>query len=194
MSAHNIALPRHRYVWVVPSFVLSTATRHDALIPAVWYGISVQPGRVMGCHVLLESGALVVDLPLHALRAREDAQYDPVTWTCEEAVRWDGFGWAAEVFEPAYLAGLTARLLDDRHQPTTDIGTLWFCVDHVGDGFSTEPGQHKHLWIMALEDSGVFVQRPQDQVLVVESSFTVGLAEHTVPPIRRQTQVWTAEP
>jgi hypothetical protein len=194
MSAHNLSLPRHRYVWIVPTFVLQDAAPGDDLLPAVWYGVSVQPGRVMGCHVLLESGALIVDLPLHALRCRPDAVSSAHAWRVQDAVRWDGFGWAAEVFEPQYLTGLSARLLDDRHRPTTDVGTLWFCVDHVGDGYSSEPAQHKHLWIVALEASGVFAQRPQDQLLVIESSFTEVLADGLVPRIRRQTQVWTAEP
>ena len=74
--SHNISLPRHRYVWVVPSFVLRDPMR-TALVPAVWVGVSVTAGRSIGCHVLLESGAIVVDLPLHALRGAM-VEYTPL--------------------------------------------------------------------------------------------------------------------
>lgn len=188
--SHNIALPRHRYVYVVPHFVLHPAAGSAAIpaaIPAVWYGISVQPGRVMGCHVLLESGATVIDLPLHALRATAAACAQD--WTIQQACRWDGFGWAGEVFEPPYLSGLSARLLDEMHRMTGLRGTLWFAVDHVRDGYAMEPAQHKHLWVVELQQ-GCFTQVPQDQMLVTDSSFT----EFTgVPKIQRQSIVWTTE-
>ena len=189
--SHNIALPRHRYVYIVPHFVLQPAALygdHQPPIPAVWYGVSVQPGRAMGCHVLLENGATVVDLPLHALRATPQATFKD--WKIEDAVMWDGFGWSGEAWEPPYLSGLSCTILDRDHQPTVLRGTLWFAVDHLNDGYSLEPAQHKHLWVVAL-DTGVFVQVPQDQFLVTESSFT----EHNgVPRIKRQSQLWCAEP
>jgi hypothetical protein len=189
--SHNIALPRHRYVHIVPEFVLQPAALYGPFtpaIPAVWYGVSVQPGRVMGCHVLLENGATVIDLPLHALRSSAAACHAP--WTVQDACRWDGFGWAGEVFEPPYLSGLSAHVLDAEHQVTGTVGTLWFALDHVRDGYSMEPAQHKHLWVVEME-SGCFVQVPQDQLLVTDSSFTVHAG---VPRIKRQSRVWTAEP
>lgn len=191
MASHNISLPRHRYVWVVPHFVLQPKALYSQTmpaIPAVWFGVSVQPGRAMGCHVLLENGAMVVDLPLHALRSTPQAVHKP--WDLEEACVWDMFGWAGECWEPPYLSGLSAKVLNCDHRPMPYTGTLWFCLDHVGDGFSMEPAQHKHLWVVAL-DTGVFVQLPQDQLLLTESSFT----EHgEVPPIKRQSKVWSVEP
>jgi hypothetical protein len=188
--SHNIALARHRYVYVVPEFVLIPAALDGGVeaIPAVWYGVSVTPGRVMGCHVLLENGATVIDLPLHALRTTASA-CARLTWSVQDACRWDGFGWDAEVFEPPYLSGLSARLLDASHHLTDEVGTLWFALDHVRDGYSMEPAQHKHLWVVERQD-GCLVQVPQDQVLVTDASFT----EHTgVPRITRQSILWTTE-
>jgi hypothetical protein len=189
--SHNIALPRHRYVYVVPHFVLHPAALYGPQvpgIPAVWYCVSVTPGRVMGCHVLLENGATVIDLPLHALRTTAAAC--ATDWSVQQACRWDGFGWDAEVFEPPYLSGLSARLLDEQHHLTDELGTLWWALDHVRDGYAMEPAQHKHLWVVEME-SGCFVQVPQDQLLVTDSSFTVHAG---VPRIKRQSRVWTAEP
>jgi hypothetical protein len=91
---HNISLPHHRYVWVVPGFIWRDVhIEGRRLIPAMWVGVSVTPGRSIGCHVLLENGALVVDLPLHALRGA-DVPYADVDLSA--IVAWDCYGWSAE--------------------------------------------------------------------------------------------------
>jgi len=154
--SHNIDLPRHRYVHVIEAAVHRGGAK-DKTIPCVWWGMSATPGRMFGCHILLESGAMVVDLPLHALRHQADATQ---LWTCDKAQRWDAYGWHVE-----------------------------FLLDHVSDGYSLEPGQHKHHWVVALDD-GTFTCVPQDQVLVTEKSFT---KFGGIPPIKRQTRVWSCE-
>lgn len=183
--AHNIDLPRHRYVHVIESAVHRGGAK-DKTIPCVWWGLSATPGRMFGCHILLESGAMVVDLPLHCLRHKADATH---RWTREQAQRWDAYGWSVEAHEPAYLTGLVCRVLSDDHQHVTDVGDLWFLLDHVSDGYSLEPAQHKHHWVVALDD-GTFTCVPQDQVLVAEKSFTT---TGGIPPIKRQTRVWSCE-
>jgi len=184
--SHNLSLPRHRYVWVGSDFVLRGGPT-PTLIPAVWYGVSVMPGRSLGCHVLLENGAMVVDLPLHAIRSA-DVPWSPVA--LEDVVTWDCYGWDAELFEPSYLAGLDCAILDRDHADTGDRGTLWFCVDHLTDGFALEPSQHKHLWIVGRRRDHALMLLPQDQVIVEERSFTL---IDGIPPIKRQSTVWSAE-
>jgi hypothetical protein len=105
---HNVALPKHRYVWVDDSFVAKEP--QGKLLPAVWFGISSHPGRALGCHVLLDCGATVIDLPLHCLRWREEAP--PVEGEDEitRSIYWDCFGWDAEIFEPPYLSGLYGKI------------------------------------------------------------------------------------
>lgn len=182
---HNISLPRHRYIHVLSEYILQTYT--TPTVPAVWYGVSVEPGRSMGCHVLTESGAMVIDLPLHALR--HDASGGDVPWTLRDASTWDGFGWAGELWEPPYLSGLSCRILSTEHKMTSRTGILWFCLDHLGDGFSLEPAQHKHLWVVA-ETNGCFAQVPQDQLLITDSSFT---EDTGIPAIIRQTTRYVTE-
>jgi hypothetical protein len=186
--SHNVELPQHRYVFVVPSFVLRPDDPRTALIPAVWVGCSVQPGRALGCTVLLESGALVVDLPLHALRGAF------VTWApleLPDVVAWDCYGWSAEIWEPSYLSGLPCAILTADHKHATARGSLWFAVDHVGgDGFSLAPDQHKLLYVVERQDDHALMLLPQDRLVIEEASFTV---VEGIPAIRRQTQVWTAE-
>ena len=184
--SHNISLPRHRYVWVVPNFVLRDETK--TLVPAVWVGVSVTPSRSIGCHVLLENGAMVVDLPLHALRG---ADVDWISRDISDLVAWDCYGWSAEIWEPEYLSGLRCGILTADHKQVEDEGTLWFAVDHVkDDGFSLAPEQHKHLWVVERERDHVLMLLPQDRMLVEEKSFT---EIDGIPPIKRQSVIWSAE-
>jgi hypothetical protein len=187
--SHNISLPTHRYVWVVPSFVLRLYDEHLAypLVPAVWVGVSVTHGRALGCHVLLENGAMVVDLPLHALRS------GPGDWSplaLSDLVAWDCYGHSAEVWQPEYLSGLACAILSEDHRSTKGKGTLWFAVDHTGDGFSRTPEQHKHLWVVERWADRALMLLPQDRVLVEEKSFTEILG---IPQIKRQSVIWSAE-
>jgi hypothetical protein len=184
--AHNISLPHHRYVFVVPSFVLRDPLR-TALVPAMWVGVSVTPGRALGCHVLLENGALVVDVPLHALRSQM-VTYEPIP--LPELVSWDCFGWHAEAWQPEAISGLSCAMLSENHKDVLGRGTMWFAIDHMADGYSMTPEQHKHLWIVERESDRALLLLPQDRVLIEDSSFT-----HIdgIPPIKRQSIVWYAE-
>jgi hypothetical protein len=182
---HNISLPRHRYVWVVPNFVLRDETK--TLVPAVWVGVSVTPSRSIGCHVLLENGAMVVDLPLHALRG---AHVNWVPRDISDLVAWDCYGWSAEIWEPEYLSGLRCGILTADHKQVEDEGTLYFAIDHVKDGYSLAPEQHKHLWVVERERDHVLMLLPQDRMLVEEKSFT---EIDGIPPIKRQSVIWSAE-
>lgn len=184
---HNLSLPRHRYIWVVSHFVLQEE-QPTHLIPAVWFGVSVTPDRMMGCHVVLENGAMVVDLPLHALRAGPNGDLDDAL--TYDVSRWDMYGWDAEVFEPPYVTQTTVEVLDRSHQKTGAFGRAFFAIDHLKDGYSMAPFQHKHLWVIGMFDTGRLVQVPQDQLLIHEASFT-DIDE--VPRIKRQDRVWRCE-
>ena len=62
--------------------------------------------------------------------------------------------------------------------------------ENTNDGYSLQPEQHKHLWIVERERDGALMLLPQDRVLVEELSFT-----HIdgIPPIKRQSVIWSAE-
>lgn len=189
---HNIPLPRHRYIWVMSAYVRETddgASPYD-LIPAVWWGVSVQPNRVLSCHVVLENGAMVVDLPLHALRWHTDKEpTDRVLPLDVKYYTWDCYGWDAEIVQSPYLDEMQVQLLDDQHKLTGEFGELWFAIDHMKDGFGMEPAQHKHLWVVA-NTCGRFSWVPQDQLLIHDKSFT---EVNGVPRIKRQDQSWSFE-
>ena len=183
--AHNVDLPRHRYAFVIEAAVLRDGS-HKKTLPCVWWGMSATPGRMFGCHILLESGAMVVDLPLHALRHKADATQRRMPWNAQ---RWNAYGWSLETYEPAYLTDCNCQVLAEDHAEVVGKGTLWFAIDHVSDGYSLEPAQHKLHWMVALSD-GCFTCVPQDMLLVHEHSFTKYAG---IPRIKRQTQVWSCE-
>lgn len=188
---HNINLPTHRYVYVMSRFVRpqDEGSPTDDYLSAVWWGVSVTPNRTLGAHVVLESGAMVVDLPFHALRWHDQPGHAPSPSGDAMLATWDCYGWDAEIVQHDYLDNMRVTLLDERHQETGEQGRLWFAVDHLRDGFGREPTQHKHLWVVALP-CGRFAWVPQDQLLLHDKSFT---AVDGVPRIRRQDRVWSVE-
>lgn len=195
---HNV--PVHQYVYVLNSFVFRDVEESDlALTKALWFGISVTPGRTLGCHLLLDNGAMVLDLPIHALRhesggCHHDQQVTERTYALEEVAQWDCYGYDAEVWEPSAIAGQTCIILDEMHQYIQDAGVLWFAVDHLRDGYAEEPAQHKHLWVVA-GTQGRLYWIPQDRILVNDRSFTRTELDGDllIPPIKRQETVYAAE-
>lgn len=180
---HNLPLPTHRYVWVMANAVLRSddpfRDRHK-IIPAVWWGVSVTPNRMLGCHILLENGAMVVDVPLASLRWADTGR--EADGRAHGLITWDCYGWDAEIVENDFLTGMTVELLDESHQLTGMDGKLWFAIDHIKDGFSMTPAQHKHLWVVAMHN-GDFSWVPQDQLLLHDKSFTT---VDGVPSVKRQ--------
>lgn len=189
--SHNIPLPAHRYVYVMSDYVQSTDRGESPYeyLPAVWWGISLTPNRTLGCHVVLDNGAMVVDLPVAALRWHNTLPKDGKLPLDASWITWDAYGWEAEIVQSEYLDGLRVQVLNEDHQPTGEYGQLWFAVDHVRDGFSKEPAQHKHLWVIAMQ-CGRFAWVPQDQLLVYDKSFT---EINGVPRIKRQARIWSYE-
>jgi hypothetical protein len=184
---HNVDLPTHRYVWVRDSYIYNNPT--GAYVPAVWFGISSHPGRTFGCHVLLENGATVIDLPLVALTHLDSAETHP---EIEEAVAWDAFGWDVQVYEAQYLRDLSVEMLEENHRDTLGTGEAWFAIDWVNNGWSNYPQQHKWLWVVAGDDGNLYAM-PQDRLLFQEASFTDHYKEIPEGGIKRQKVVWSAE-
>jgi len=183
--AHNVDLPVHRYVWVVPSFVTTGVSEP---IPAVWFGISTHPGRALGCHVMLDSGATVIDLPIHALLSQSDGK--PIS-DISDAIVWDCFGWDAEIYQPNYLSGLRADVLHANHKTVQSMdNTAWFAIDWKNNGWSDYPEQHKWMWVLET-GLGALIAMPQDRVVFHEESFTD--AELPKNGIVRQRVLWSCE-
>lgn len=177
-------LPRHLYAYVDTGFTHQTP-QTPRFQPCVWFGLVSHPGRMWGCTVLLESGAVYRALPPHALAFRDT----PEAITPEESQTWDCYGVQFSAVEYPYLAGLDCLAKTGADPPPT--GHYLFSVAPIGDGFSAYPEQAKEFHFLALETGRLTIQ-PTDRVVYEEKSFT--LRPLAFPRgLRRQTEVYTCE-
>lgn len=174
-------LPQHIYCHVEKSFLRSGG--QTGTEPCVWFGLHAYAGRAWGCHVMLECGAVVRDLPLHALSSSPDA----LPWTIEQAQHWDCYGSDFSIVRYTYLQGLNARVKCSNHEFS---GQYLFTVCPLNDGFTAEPEQSKEFKFLSLEN-GRYTAQPTNRVLFTEHSFTVNAGWPT--DIQRQNKVWSCE-
>jgi len=175
-------LPAHQYC-----LVDSTHTHKDPIgfLPAVWYGLVAYPGRMWGCTVMLESGAIFRNLPPHAIAF--DPEPDGV-WTPQDAQTWDCYGWDFTTLEYDYLRGLECRV---KANGKDHIGEYLFTVAPVGDAYSAAPDQAKEFTFVKLDNGWLTIQ-PTNHTVFRERSFTGSQMEFPAG-LKRQTTVWTVE-
>lgn len=178
--SHAGALPRHLYVHVQPQALGD----HDWLA-GVWFGLCSYPGRVWGCHVLLECGAVYRNVPLHQLAMRQTQE----AWTPQQAQTFDCYGWQFSTLEYPYLATMNARAR--LQSGVIHDGQYLFTAVPIGDAFSASPDQAKEFYFIALDNDRITAQ-PTNHVLIEDRSFTDDVGEFP-RFLRRQTQVWSCE-
>ena len=184
MSVLTSGLPQHQYVYVDSQFCARGPRRW---LPCVWFGLVSYPGRAWGCTVLLESGAVYRNLPLHALSARPLDTFDG--WTVQDAQHWDCYGYEFHAHVYTYLTGLrvAAKTASGVHR-----GTYLFSVSPLGDGWSAAVEQAKEFTVVAL-DNGRYSAQPTDRVLFEDRSFTANPEMVWPTDLVRQTEVYSAE-
>jgi hypothetical protein len=175
------SLPHHLYVWADRGF---TRRQGQGFEPAVWFGLRSFPGRAWGCHVMLECGAVVRDLPLNALAT----QPLPEPWSLRQAQHWDCYGEDFALTRYTYLQGLEARVRVDLGEVR---GDYLFTACPLRDGFSAAPEQAKEFMFLATHGGRITAQ-PTNRVLFEERSFTLKGADWPTD-IKRQVEVWASE-
>ena len=180
MNTQIGSIPKHRYVWVDSAF---THEEPCGFVPAVWFGLVAIPGRMWGCNVMFESGAVYRSVPPHAIAFCEN----PVSWSEIQAELWDCYGYDWSATEYTYLKGLECRcLIGGESHP----GRYLFTVAPIGDGFSEAPEQSKEFMFIELFSGRLTIQ-PTNRVLFIDRSFTAEFAE--VPRLRLQTEIYSCE-
>ena len=183
MNSFLGSLPKHQYVWVDTTF---THREPMGFLPAVWFGLTSHPGRMWGCNVLYENGAIYRGLPLHALA--HTANPDKY-WTAELSQRWDCYGTDWSAHEYSYLRGLRCNT-----RCAIDVGMLGeylFTVAPIGDAFSDSPDQSKEFTFVELIN-GRYTVQPTDHLLFEERSFTRHQWEWP-KGFKRQNEVYSCE-
>jgi hypothetical protein len=175
-------LPRHIYCYVDSTY---THKEPQGFIPCVWFGLVSYPGRVWGCTVMLESGAIYRNVPAMAIAFRPEPASP---WSANEAQTWDCYGEDFTLLEYNYLSGLQCNAKTKRGE---FIGEYLFTAAPIGDGFSAVPEQAKEFCFIKL-DIGRLTVQPTDKVVFDEPSFTIG--ELDFPSgLARQSYVFSTE-
>lgn len=174
-------LPRHIYCYV-DSYLTHKEPR--GFLPCVWFGLVSYPGRVWGCTLMLECGAIYRNVPAHGIAFTKDADY----WEAADAQTWDCYGEGFTTLEYRYLAGLDCRVMANEREHN---GQYLFTAAPVGDGFSAYPEQAKEFCFIQLDNGRLTIQ-PTNHVVFRERSFTDNKLEFPVG-LKRQTDIWSAE-
>jgi len=153
-------LPHHQYCWVDLSFI----SDQIGLARCVWFGLVSIPGRVWGCTIMLECGAVYRAVPPNALAFNDNPE---PAWLIDHAQRWDCYGTQFSTIEYTYLRGMdvVAKCSD-----TTVAGKYLFTVAPIDDGFSRYPEQAKEFMFIKLNNGRLTIQ-PTDKVLFCDRSF-----------------------
>lgn len=183
------SLVTHRYVWVDTTFT-HAVPQGPRFQPAVWFGLVSVPGRMWGCTVLLESGAVYRALPPMAIafiQISDNGGDDDDTYE-EAAQTWDCYGTDFSVIEYPYLSGLSCLAKTDT---IVRPGRHLFAVAPVGDPFSAQPEQAKEFHFIQL-DSGRLTIQPTNRVVYQDASFTSTNASFPVG-LKLQTDIYRCE-
>lgn len=177
-----LPLPHHLYVWVDRRFIRKDGAGYE---PAVWFALRAEPGRMWGCHVLLECGAVYRDLPPHAL------SFSPapgiISWGPKDAQLWDCYGRTFGLVRYDYLSTLDGRARIRGND--FEVSYLFTAVPY-GDGFSQAPEQSKEFMFLRTGFGRLTIQ-PTNRVLFREASFTTG--EEWPTDLIPQTETYSCE-
>lgn len=180
---YNIPLTRVSII----SSVLTSNTEDQTTVPAYWYGVSLIPGRVIGCHVMLNNGANWARLPITALRGNDVEEAGPDV-APKAAQIYDCFGYTGNVVQYEFLRGQVAKFIDDK-----EIEAAWylFTIDYEAGGpFSEDPEQHKQHHVFECSD-GTIRARPNNFIRWVDPALYTPFSEP--PKYRRINKIWSAE-
>jgi hypothetical protein len=155
-----IDLPVHQYVTVSPGLI------HDEVQRGAWFAVQPNMGGVWGGHVLLESGALFRNIPLHALVIGPD---DSPTQRPEDLQLWDCYAEEATAIEYRYLRGLTTLSREARGSGILP-GRYLFTLIPRNDAFSRHPEQAKEFVVSVRDDTSRLVIRATNELLFADKS------------------------
>lgn len=158
-------IPVHQYCWVEQKYI--TNGKLEGVEECVWFGIVAYTGRVWGCQIMLKSGAVYREVPLHALTY--DKFENPFGWDAYLAQEWDCYGIQFSTLCYKYLYGLDVRARCGRDKEYA--GKYLFTAIPIGDAYSEAPDEAKEFQFIQL-DNGRITCQPTNRVLFIDKSFT----------------------
>lgn len=180
-------IPKHQYVYVDSYY---THKEDLGMLKAIWFGLVAHPGRVWGCNVLLESGAIYRNVPIFAVSFRPKSE--EVARDVSDNQKWNCYSNQFTTLEYTYLAGLKMARLKSDSKEIAEYGHYLFTAAHVGDGFSEEPSQAKEFHFCASQVDGRIFVMPTDLLLVEDKSF-VEFDFDNLSKLKTQTVAYSCE-
>jgi len=179
-------LPVHKYVFVDRQFIEEKVdTSKSRYMPAVWYGLVSIPGRMWGCTVMLECGAVYRNLPPHALAFNQDPEAEE--WNMGLAQLWDCYCTDFTTLEYKFLKGQMCDVMINEERLK---GWYLFSASHIGDGWTEEPSQNKEFMFIELACGRLTIQ-PTNRVVFFDKSFCEKDAK--VPELILQQSTYSCE-
>lgn len=165
----NASLP-HRYGFVCSEILYGLEpSKVGEFEPCVIFGITSIPSRALHFSILCESGAQWARIPLHMLRHERPHAGAPLH-PLHELQHWDSHGYEFGLTAYDYLREMSCRfrLTDGSWVPAT----YWCTLDHLDNGFSDYPPEHKCYHLLVLDDgSGQIAAQPNNRILWDDKSW-----------------------
>lgn len=160
-------IPTHQYCYVEQKYI--TGGEMNGVEPCVWFGIVAYTGRVWGCQIMLKSGAVYREVPIHALSFKEKVEWPGDAWAPSLAQQWDCYGTEFSTLCYKYLYGLDVKARCGQQVEMT--GKYLFTAVPIGDAYSEAPDEAKEFAFIQL-DNGRITCQPTNRVLFIDKSFT----------------------
>jgi hypothetical protein len=185
MATHIADIPQPFYAYVQDEFLYNQESGHGNRTPCLVYGLSALPARAWGFSVLLNNGALVQHIPIHALSMNENPSHEH---PLDHLQPWSCYGYEFATHQYSALFELPAKAYLKRG--IWENGRYLFTAAPYDDMYSLAPDQHKHFNFIAL-DCGRIASLAGNRCLFYDSSF-VTIADER-PKYKTNTKVWHTE-
>jgi hypothetical protein len=165
----NASVP-HRYGYVCQEVLYGLdPARVGHFEPCVVFGVTSIPSRALHFSILCESGAQWARIPLHMLR-HEVPEPSAALHPLSELQTWDSLGYEFGLTQYQFLREMGCRWR--RTDGTWVPASYWFTIDHVNNGWSDYPPEHKCYHVLLCEDgTGQIAAQPNNRVLWSDPSF-----------------------
>jgi len=185
MATHIDDIPNPFYCYVQNEFLYDHQEGFGKYTQCLVYGLSSLPSRAWGLSILLENGALVQHIPLHALTTENPAIHDH---PLDHLQVWSCYGWDFVTHEYDALSEMPVRVY--LKSGVWENGRYLFTAAPYNDLYSRAPDQHKHFNFVEL-DCGRIGAWPGNRMLFHDSSFMDIASER--PKYRTNTKFWYVE-
>lgn len=188
MPCLNVSVPQFP-VLVRAEFLYDFQEGAGQFERGVCHAVTSLEARALGFHVLLDNGAHIGRLPIHALVQRSDAAVVPVDEPWRRQL-WSCFSYEVACTEYDWLSGCRVRAMLPNKQ--TVGGDYLFTLDYYGSQTAESAGENgwKAHNIAALDD-GTFCALPNNRLQFFIPSHVTPF--ETPPKYRTMSREWHVE-